>query len=108
MFLDIFKYFIVIFALILFIIFFIYKYYKNKNNINYIIKTYDNILIKKDKYEFKSKEKIYIKKIEDLIKISYELDKKISYINKDNKYTFILEDEDSYLIYEVNYENKSK
>ena len=76
----------------------IYKLYVNE-----FIKTYKSLLIKKeDNYKLNEKEKIYIKDINDLIKISYELNKKIIYILDDDKCTFIIEDKYENIICTIN------
>jgi len=90
------KYIMVLISLISFIIVFIFN---NKADIKTILKSYNSILIKKNDFNYKEKDIIKVNNINDLIKISYELDKKIYYINNDNNYTFIIDDKD-YLIYE--------
>ena len=90
------KYIMVLISLIPLIIVFIFN---NNDDIKTILKSYNSILIKKNNFNYKEKDIIKVNNIIDLIKISYELDKKIYYIINDNNYTFIIDDKD-YLIYE--------
>ena len=71
------------------------------NTIDKIIRSYNYKFIETKELSFNNKEIVHLKNVYDIIKISYELDKNIMYIKKKNKYLLFIDNDNYFMVCEV-------
>lgn len=79
-----------------------------ERQIKTILKNYDSMLVYCDEnYEFNNEQIIFVKRLEDLIKSSEELNIPIAYIREEHSSVFLLKEEKEILVYVMKEENDS-